>query len=395
MTATADILVLGGGVMGASAAFHLAQRRAGSVILLERGSISSGQTGRSSAVIRMHYAAEPMVRLALHSLRVFQQFDEVVGGPCGFTACGYVALTGEGDQEAFAHNVAMQHTTGVDTGTLSRDEIQALLPEMYVDDVVQGAYEPHSGYADPWLTTESFAAAAVRRGVQVRPNAPVLRVRTDHAGVTGVELEGEVIHARTVIACLGVWSDALLRPLGLTLPVQAVREEMAIFERPAGMAPHMVIHDVDQAVYLRPEGATLTLVGNTDRRRAHEVVDPDSYQEGIRPQSVEHLAGAFVHRFPPAATGGARGGYTGLYDVTPDLCPIVEETAVPGLFVAAGFSGQGFKIAPAIGALMTELVLGREGAGLGVPLDLFSSQRFAVGRPIRGSHVYRKDVVAA
>lgn len=390
-----DVVVLGGGVMGASVAFHLAQRRAGTILLLDRWAIAAGQTGHSSAVIRMHYAAEPMVRLALHSLEVFQHFQDVVGGPCGFTASGYAALTGSGDQSAFVHNVAMQRAAGVETYQLSAAEVQALMPAIYVGDVVHGAYEPHSGYADPWLTTASFAAAAQERGVDVRPNAAADRILADGSGVLGVEVCGEVVTTRRVIACLGVWSNRLLGPLGIALPIQTIREEMAIFEHPPDKPSHMVVHDVDQGVYLRPEGSSITLLGNTDRRRPREVVDPDSYQRGVRPNTVEHLAAAFVHRFPVAAAGNVRGGYAGLYDVTPDMCPVVEETPVRGLYVAAGFSGQGFKIAPAIGALVAELVTEGTAATVGIPSDFFASRRFLDGRPIRGGYVYRKDVVSA
>lgn len=395
MSATADIVVVGGGSTGASIAFSLVAGGQRNILLLERESIASGQTGRSSAVIRMHYAAAPLVRLAVYSLRVFQRFGEIVGDECGYTPCGYTAIVGSGEHQAFEHNIRMQQENGAPTSRVEPADLRRLMPKMYVDDLRCGAYEPESGYADPVLTTQALVSRARQYGAGVRPNTAVRRVVHDGQGVSGLETDGGTIETRCVVLCVGVWTALVLGPLGIDLPIGVIRGEMTVFERPPELESHLVVHDVDQAMYLRPEGQWLTQVGMTDHRHLPATVDPDSYQEGASPATVEAAAAKFVHRFPIMADGRARRGYAGLYDVTPDLAPIMEETPIRGLFIAAGFSGQGFKIAPAVGALVARLVTGGGANDVGVDVDLFSSRRFAEGRLIRGPDVYRKDVVAS
>jgi glycine/D-amino acid oxidase-like deaminating enzyme len=338
----------------------------------------------------MHYTTPPLVKMAVFSLRVFQRFREIVGDEAGFVPCGYVALVGEGDREALAHNIRMQQENGAPTSLLEPGELKGLMPDVNVEDVVAAAYEPESGYADPVLTCQAFANGARERGALIWPNTPVHGILRDAQGVAGVETSRGTIATRRVVLCTGVWTPILLGPLGVDLPITAIREEMTVFEQPPGAGAPLAMLDLIQLMYLRPEIHDLVLVGSTDHRHLPSPVDPDSYQEGAGATALETAVTKLVHRFPTMADGRVRRGYAGLYDVTPDLNPIFEETPVAGLFVAAGFSGHGFKLAPAVGALMAELVTEGTTRRLGIDVDFFSSRRYAEGRPIAGQHVYRQ-----
>jgi glycine/D-amino acid oxidase-like deaminating enzyme len=387
---TADVVVIGGGVIGASTAFNLALNGVTDVTLVERDSIASGNSGRSSAIIRMHYTTPPLVQLAVYSLRVFQNFREIVGDESGFVPAGYVALVGDGDRPALEQNVGMQQEHGALTSVIEPDDLRQMMPGMYVDDLVGAAYEPECGYADPVLTTQGFANGARARGVSVQSNSAVRRILSDAQGVAGVETSRGVIQTRRVILCANVWTPGLLEPLGVQLPVTAIREEMTVFERPPAIQNHLAILDLAQLMYMRPEINGLTLVGNSDHNELPDRVEPDSAVDSVSPATVEKSVGKLVHRFPEMADGNVRRGYSGLYDVTPDLNPIFEETPISGLFVAVGFSGHGFKLSPAVGALMAELATKGTTGRVGVDAAIFSSKRYAEGRLIKGTHAYRQ-----
>jgi glycine/D-amino acid oxidase-like deaminating enzyme len=387
--AVADVIVVGAGAAGTSTAFGLADAGIPDVALLDKGSIASGNTGRSSAVVRLHYTTTQLVRMAVHSRRIFRHFAEAVGGECGFVSCGYLAIVDPGDRAALEHNIRLQQSEGAETTLLEPDALTQLVPELYIEDLGAAAFEPDSGYADPVLTSQAYAAAAQERGAELLPNTRVLSILTDTEGVAGVRTDRGDIAARSVVLCTGVWTASLLRSTGIDLPISAIREEMVIFERPEGFGRHPAILDLSQLMYLRPEGSSLMLVGNTDHRVLPKPVDPESYQQGATERSIEVATAKVTHRFPIMASGAVRGGYAGLYDVTPDLNPILEETPVVGLFVAAGFSGHGFKLAPAVGTMMAELVAGRTSSTVGVDIEFFSSRRYEEGRPIKGERGYR------
>jgi sarcosine oxidase, subunit beta len=390
MGETSDVVVVGGGVIGASTAFNLTLNGVTDVTLVERDGIASGNSGRSSAIIRMHYTTPPLVQLAVYSLRVFQKFREYVGDESGFVPCGYTAIVGHGDREALEYNVRMQQAYGAPTSVVDPDDLRRMMPRMNVDDLAGGAYEPECGYADPVLTTQGFANGARERGARVQSNTAVRRILFDGQGVSGVETGRGVIATRRVIVCANVWTPMLLEPLGIELPVSAIREEMTVFERPPAIPDHLAILDLVQMMYMRPEINRLTLVGNSDHNDLPERVDPDSAVDSVGTDTVEKAVAKLVHRFPALMDGNVRRGYSGLYDVTPDLNPIFEETPIKGLFVAVGFSGHGFKLSPAVGALMAELATEGTTKRVGVDVEFFSSRRYAEGRSIRGARTYRQ-----
>lgn len=387
---TFDAVIVGGGIMGCATTFELAGRGL-EVALLEKEAVGAGSTGRSSAIVRQHYSNELTARMALYGLRVFEEFDERVGGECGFRRTGLVVLVPAGDRAGLDENLALQRRVGVRTERLSSEMLDELLPWAATGDVAAGAYEPESGYADPHLTLTAYVAAARRRGAAILQGRRVTGIRFEAGRVTGVETPDGCFHAPVVVNCAGPWAARLAAPVGGGVPIDACRVQVAMFRRPPGYEMlHPTVLDFVNAAYFRPETGGLTLVGLVDPSEADAVVDPDAsagYAEHVEPEFLSDVAGRFVRRCPPMERAGSRGGFAGLYAVTPDWHPIVDEVpAGSGCFVCAGFSGHGFKLGPAVGTMVADLVTGEEAARFDP--GAFRLGRFREGRPLRGRYEY-------
>lgn len=387
MAETADVIIIGGGVTGTSIALHLARRGAGKVLLLERDTIASGGTGRSSGIIRTHYANPYTTRLAVLALTVFRNFAEVIGGDAGFHNTGYLMVAGHRDTEALRRNVEMQQDQGAHTEMLSLAEARELEPRLRVDDLGAACYEPDSGYADPAMTAGAFAAAAQDAGAEIRQGTPVTAIHVAGGRVRGVTAGGREIHAPVVVNAAGYHARAVGALVGVDLPVQPERHFIAIFRRPPGEErDHPIVSDRALNAYFRPELHGLTLVGSSDPQDAVPDPSPDSEQKMDLARTVRFAAN-LMHRFLGLEEAEVRRGYTGVYDVSPDHQPLLGPVpGIDGLYCAAGFSGHGFKLSPAVGQAMAELIL--EGQSRMADLSPFRLTRFAEGEPIRALHPY-------
>jgi glycine/D-amino acid oxidase-like deaminating enzyme len=387
VTETADVVVIGGGCTGASIAFHLAQRDAGRVVLLEKGALASGPTGRSTAIVRQHYSNEVTARMALESLRVFQEWDERVGGACGFVRTGFLVGVREGDRAALEGNVALQRSVGIDVRLVGGDELRRLEPELYTDDLVAAAYEHDAGYCDPVATTTSLAEGARAGGARIVQGREVTGIRLERGRVAAVETPAGAIATPAVVNAAGAWAHKVAAGCGVTLPIEPSRHPVCAFRRPPGFArTPMIYADFVHQFYMRPETGDLCLVGSIDPADAAHLADPDRYDEGVSLETIGDFGGRVSRRYPALERGVSRGGWAGIYDVTPDWHPVLDALEeVPGLFVAAGFSGHGFKLCPAVGALMAGLVTAGQ---RDERAELFRADRFRAGRPVRGKYEY-------
>jgi glycine/D-amino acid oxidase-like deaminating enzyme len=369
---TADVVVVGGGVHGASVAYHLA-RRGARVALVERKFLASGPTGRSSALVRRFYAMDFLTRTANASATTFQHWPERIGGgDPGFRQVGVLWLVGPDRADNLRANVRRAQALRANVQVLGPAEVQALVPAMAVDDVAAGAYEPESGYADAAMTTNAFATRARELGATVVQYVPVEAILTAGGRVTGVRTGGGEIHAPAVVVCAGLWAGRLLGPLGIDVPVAPTRHQMCFFRRPPDFGPHPAVLDRPHLTYMRPETGNLTIHGLF---AYDEVVDPDHYNEGADPTEVLRNAELIAQRFPAMEHGLSMGGYSGVYDNTPDHQPALGAVLEhPGLFVDFGWSGHGFKHAPAIGDILAQVVL--DGHAPGWDLTPFRWSRF-------------------
>jgi sarcosine oxidase subunit beta len=384
-TDSAKIIIVGAGVVGCSLAFHLA-RAGAKVRVFDKGGICAGMSARSGALVRMHYTFAPEADLAWKSHRYFIEWSELVGGRCGFVQTGFAVVVDERNRARLRANVAMLQSVGVDTEIVTAQELKKLEPEAFVDDVAIAAIEPHSGYADPVATTESFAAAARKLGAEFSLNVPITGIAHRGGRAAGViDGIGRTHEADVVCVVAGPWTDALLAPLGLRIGIRNERAQIAFFKRPPHLK-HCIYIDTIAGSYFRPHGDDLTLAGLGGWKPEPEA-DPDNFRESNDDDFVAAVRKRLAKRIPAMADAPYQRGHAGIYDVSPDGRAVMG--AIPniaGLFVAAGFSGTGFKTAPAVGASMAELIL--TGASKTVDLTPFGFERILSGRMIESEHEY-------
>lgn len=388
MTETADVIVVGAGVQGASLAFHLA-RRGASVIVVERETIAAGATGRSSGFVRMHYDLESESRLAWLSFPYFRSWSDVVGaGDPGFVRTGFLHVMPETLADAMRANVAMQQRLGIPTRTVEPAEIARLVPGAVTDGLAVGAYEPESGYADPSGTAAGFLSAARGLGARLVQGSRVRSIAVEGDAVTGVDTDQGRIAAPIVAIAVGAWAAELAATAGVELPVRAWRHQTAYLGLPAGHGPDfpIVIDEVNQ-VYFRPEGHDLMLVGVEGRNEVGG--SPDRPLDAADPDAIEDMVRRVCARVPWMTDGTFRTSHGGQDGITPDQRPILGRAGPDGpdgMFLACGFSGTGFKTAPAVGACLAELIL--DGRTTTADISDYALGRFAAGRPLVGEHPY-------
>ena len=383
MVQTADVVVIGGGVNGASIAHALAAKGV-AVVLLEKGALASGASGRSSALVRMHYTNEWDARLAWASFPVFRHWAELMGGPPVFTQTGFVNVVGPEYAGHLRRNVEMLRRIGVNTTALAPDELRELQPFARVDDVGAAAYEPESGYADPAATVEGFRRRAVELGAQVLPWTTVSRIVRRESRVLGVETSAGRIDAGSVVVAAGAWSRRLCAEIGLDVPARPKAIDTVAVRRPQEMPQHMVFIDNVQGNYFRPESGGLTLVGVPCQEWD---IDPDTLGTGLPPEAAGVGAQLLTHRVPVMEGATLARGYRAFDAYSPDRHAILGAVeGVDGLYLATAFSGSGFKIAPAVGACMAELIT--DGRAKTVDIEAFALRRFTEGKTVEGAYPY-------
>ncbi len=393
MADVADVVVIGGGVTGSSTAWQLAKRGAGRVLLIEKNGIGSGATSWSSGNVRLHYTLEPLARMALFGREMFSNWPEVVGGDCGFHRTGFLVLLSEEEAEAGRAVTEMQRRVGIDARFITAQEVGELQPRLQRDDIVAGAYEPESGFADGQSTATAFADAARREGAEVRIGPTVTGIARGDAGLLRIETDRGSIETRSAVLAAGYRSSALLKPLGVELPLTPIRHAIAIVGRtPDFEGFHPVISDRPARAYYRPESGDMTLLGEMDPLTGHEDRDVEA-EPPPRGEDVASLIGKFMERYPDQHEATLRRGYTGVYDCTPDFQPAVGAVeAVPGLCVAAGFSGHGFKLSPSVGRILSDLIV--DGATSLIDINLLRVERFAAGELILPDVAYASRSLA-
>ena len=385
MPETADVVVVGGGVNGASIACALATRGVRGVTLVERGALAGGASGRSSALIRMHYTNEWDARLAWASYPVFARWPELMGGEPVFTRTGFLNLVGPEHAERLRKNVDMLRGIGVDTVALAPADLKRLQPFMDVDDVGAAAYEPESGYASPADVVAGFRQRARERGARILEWTPVTAIARHGSRVTGVETGAGRIEAPVVVVATGAWAPRLCRGLGLELPARTKAIDTVLVTRPPELAaPHMTVIDTVQGTYFRPESGILTIVGvpNVDYD-----VDPDTLAAGLPTDAALEGASMLIHRIPAMEGATLARGFRAFDLYSADRHAILDRVdGWEGLYLATAFSGAGFKISPAVGTCMAELIL--DGAARTVDIRPFGLRRFAEGKPLEGPYPY-------
>jgi sarcosine oxidase, subunit beta len=383
MARTADVVVIGGGVNGASIAYALASKGVKGV-LVEKGAVASGASGRSSALVRMHYTNEWDARLAWASFPVFRHWSELMGGPPVFTQTGFVNVVAPAFADNLRKNVEMLRGIGINTRAITPAELRDLQPFANVADIGAAAYEPESGYANPAETVEGFRRRTEELGGTVLQWTAVTKIDRRDTKVLGVETTAGRIDAGAVVLAAGAWSPRICRELGIDLHARPKAIDTVAVARPPELPSHMVFIDNVQGNYFRMEAGGLTLVGVPCQEWD---IEPDTLGTGLPPGAAETGARLVTQRIPAMERATLARGYRAFDGYSHDRHAILGAVdGVDGLYLATAFSGSGFKIAPAVGMCMAELIT--EGRAKTVDIEAFSLRRFAEGRTVEGPHPY-------
>jgi len=361
-----DVGVIGAGVHGASVAFHLANRGVRTAVI-ERTAPAGGPTGRSSAIVRAYYTNAFLARVARDSIAMFRDFEQHTGRDAGFRETGLLVLHPPEDEATVREVVPRLNDQGIPTDLLEPQQVVAEWPAFDLDGIAIAAFERDAGYADPVLTTQGLLERARELGAEVNLGHGVMSIERRGSAWNVSTTDGSIAAERVLIAA-GPWSAPLAAMVGADLPLTVERHIVATFawSDDTRVPAH---GDLPNGYYFRPEGEELFLMGPL---HPEPNVDPDDFDEHVGTSEAERLGAGVVRRAPALRHATARGGWASLYDVSPDWQPVIGEIA-PGVFVDAGTSGHGFKLAPALGAHIADLLTG---ADADPGLDQFHPRRF-------------------
>jgi sarcosine oxidase subunit beta len=383
MTETADVVVVGGGVVGASAAYHLAAAGAGRVLLLEREvAMGTGATGACAGGFRHQFSSEINIRLSLASVPMILSFQETHGIPLDVHQDGYLFLVrSEVSWRSFVAAAELQRGLGVDVRLLKPEEAGALAPGLSLDGMIGATFCPDDGIADPSGLTAGYATIARAAGAELRTGVEVRAILTDGARVTGVETGGGPLSTGVVVNAAGPWAGLLAKTCGIVLPLEPVPRTVVV-TGPFPGAPDRktLVVDADTSFYFHREGPGVLMgMGSPSERASFETTVDEALV-------ANELVPTAVRVFPPLERAGIARMWAGLYEMTPDRHPIIGPVPDPaGLYLACGFSGHGFQHAPIVGKLLAEMIM--EGEARSVDVSRLSLERFARGDLAREGHV--------
>jgi glycine/D-amino acid oxidase-like deaminating enzyme len=327
------------------------------------------------------------VQLAVISFRMFEHWADLVREATLFHKTGFVRIVHPKEAEQLKRNVEMQQGLGVNVKLISQAELHDLAPDWVVDEVGLAAYEPDSGYGDGAGVANDFLNRAREMGVAYSPRTRVTAFKTEAGRACGVQTDQGDVAARIVVAASGPWTRPLFHAAGYDLPIETEYHQVAILKNPDFTGRGCACIDSVTATYFRPDGRDKFLVGDFYGKRP---VDPDDFPQRASDESLEELIERACRRIPKLENAEVMRGVTGVYDMTPDCRPLLGQIpGIEGLFVCAGFSGMGFKISPAIGLVMSELLL--HGVANTVDIHAFAPNRFAEGKPIKAEFEYLDD----
>ncbi len=370
---TAEVVIIGAGIMGCAIAHELASRGVSDITVVERDAIGRGATADAAGGIRQQFSTETNIRLATASVRVWEIFAERFGTEIGLRQQGYLFVLTEPDQEpVFRANLDLQQRLGVPARWVTPDEIARINPHIVLDDVIGGTFCPEDGWVDTYQATMGYAQAARRLGVTIIEETPVTGIRQQGGTVTAVETAAGVIATPLAIICAGPQTRHVGAMAGVDLPVLPYRR-MSFITEPFSALPATLPMTIEFAsgLYFHPEsGGFLFGMGDPD--------EPSSLNKTVDEAWMLTTVERLLARAPVFEEANVRRGWAGFYEVTPDDNPLLGFVGEPaGLAVAAGFSGHGFMQGPAIGTCIAELIL--SGEAKSVDISPFRPSRFAEG----------------
>jgi sarcosine oxidase subunit beta len=385
---SADVVIIGAGVSGLSTARALVELGVRDVVVVDRATIGSGGSGKSSGIVRCHYGVRSLAAMAWHALPVLAGAQEILGADSGYHNTGYLVGVGPENLGALRANVGMHQSLGIDVELVGRDTAQEMWPSANLSDFAEFAYEPRGGYGDGHQTAQAFWVAARRGGARIRQDSPVVEIVLSGNRTIGVRLgNGERIASGHVVIAAGPWSVALASSIGIDLPIRAQRAQILLVDPGVPVSGSPVFSDLVSLQYFRTEGASSLLVGDSDHTNP-EWSDPDVYRERANDEELTTMIPKVEHRLPGIADARLSASYAGCYDVTPDYNPIISASSIIGCWLCAGFSGHGYKISPSVGELMADLMTTGKSRHFDIDPNDFRWGRFASHDHLVSPHPY-------
>ncbi|MEC9069325.1 MAG: FAD-binding oxidoreductase [SAR324 cluster bacterium] len=381
---TTDYIIIGGGIIGCSTAYNLANQGAKSVIVLEKGEICSGATSKSCAITRSHYSIESNVHHAVESVKIFENFDEIIGGDPGFTRTGQIVLGPEKHRPLMESVFSTQNKFGSETQTLTPSEAGKLHPLLQFQDVDVIGFELRSGYCDPYLTTVAYAQRAKDLGVKIYTAAPVngIRIKGPNKIVETPEIDFETSE---IILAAGPWTNALGKMIEVNFPYEISKHKVLTLKIDQPYQKDWpIVKDLltPEKIYFRPDSGGVVLVGTGDH--GEPIEDVETMNNEVEADHIERIGKRMANRMPAFADAKMVRSWTGPYDIPPDWNPIIGPVpGITGVHVAVGFSGHGFKLAPTVGESLAQQVLGKKPR---VPIDMYDMTRFKAGKTLNGAY---------
>jgi glycine/D-amino acid oxidase-like deaminating enzyme len=380
---TADVVVVGGGVVGVSVAYHLAAGGAGRVLLLEREeALGTGSTGACAGGFRHQFSSEVNIRLSLVSVPMILSFQETHGIPLDLRQDGYLFLVRtQSVWSAFRTAADLQRSLGVDAQLLTPDRVAELVPGIDMEGVIGASYCPDDGIADPSGLTAGYATAARRAGAEIQTGVPVLKIEMEGGSVTGVSTGSGPVAAPVVVDAAGPWAGLLAQSCGVELPIEPIPRNVVVTGPfPGAPERRTLVIDAETSFYFHREGPGVLMgMGSARERPSFDTSVDESFV-------ADELLPTAIRVFPPLERAGIARTWCGLYEMTPDRHPILGAVDRPaGLFLACGFSGHGFQHAPVVGKLLAEMIV--DGEARSVDVSALALDRFARGELVREAHV--------
>jgi sarcosine oxidase, subunit beta len=388
MGRTADVIVIGGGIMGTATAYQLAKRGI-DVTLLEKNHLAAGSTAYTCGVIRQHYSIETLASMSFRALKVWENFDEAVGGDVGFMNIGIAWVAGLDHKEEFIANAQMLQSIGIKADILDKHGVKEIAPYLETDDIQIGIYESAGGVADGSMACNAFANRTRELGGKIKQGVEVLNIRVGSKGVAGVDTTDGPIDAPVVINVAGPWGPKLMKSVGVDISAEPSRHQVVSFIQPDDFEKplHPAVADFINGFYTRSDTGGLSNFGSLEDDTSDVVHNPDSYNEKTDRAFLEDMVERSTRRFPDLNRGKFHSGWAGIYTVTPDWRPIIDKIdQIPGLVVGLGFSGSGFKLGPVVGEMLADFAMDEKQC----PIDssIFRLNRFDDGEGIESDYEY-------
>ncbi|MBM4308747.1 MAG: FAD-binding oxidoreductase [Deltaproteobacteria bacterium] len=372
MRQVADVVIVGGGIIGLSIAYHLGQRKAGRIVLLEKGQLGEGSTSRCVGGIRTQFSTEINIRFSFESLKTFNHFEEEFGVNPEFRKIGYLFLAStEQEVKVFKENVILQRRFGIPVEWLASGEIRKRCPYLKMDDILGGTFCLWDGYAGPNEVLSGFVTAARRAGVIIYEGIEAKEIRVDQGKVTSVRTSGGEISSRVVVNAGGPYASLIGEMAGISMPVRPLRRQVFVtapFDLTEQTIPLTI--DFHRGWYFRREVDGFLLSGPLDKE--------PSFNTSTDYEAMVEASENAIYRVPALERARIARGWAGLYEISPDNHAILGKVpGVEGFILANGFSGHGFQHSPAVGKVISELIV--DGEATTIDISSLSIERFEKG----------------